>query len=319
MTRLGRAMMRVTLAGLALAGGGVWTQARTDTSCPPAPSAPSAAQWQSLQRDARDVGLLWRIRKDGRDSWLFGTLHIGKPAWSVPGPALRQALARSDVLALELDPGDARLALRLREATRDAPQPDAALRQRLQAQATAACLPTDALHGMHPMLQLMTLTLLQARREALDATFAQELMLAAAARTAGLRIVALESAEQQIAALLPSDAALQQRLLQQALEQLEAGRSGALLRRLADAWAAGDLDTLEHYAQWCECADTDEQRAWLRRLNDERNPALADGIDALHAQGYRVLAAVGALHMTGAKALPHLLAQRGYVVQRVPF
>ncbi|HYN59292.1 MAG TPA: TraB/GumN family protein, partial [Rubrivivax sp.] len=79
------------------------------------------------------------------------------------------------------------------------------------------------------------------------------------------------------------------------------------------------LATLERYASWCECADSEDQRALLRRLNDDRNAHLADGIDALHAQGHRVFAAVGALHMTGPQALPRLLAQRGYSVQRVPF
>ena len=74
------------------------------------PPAPTAEQWQAAQREARDVGLLWRLSKDGRDSWLFGTLHVGKLAWSAPGPALRQALARSDVLALEIDPTDPQLA-----------------------------------------------------------------------------------------------------------------------------------------------------------------------------------------------------------------
>jgi hypothetical protein len=57
----------------------------------------------------------------------------------------------------------------------------------------------------------------------------------------------------------------------------------------------------------------------LRRLNDERNPNLAARIDALHARGQRVFAAVGALHMTGPRALPALLAQRGYRVERVDF
>ena len=57
----------------------------------------------------------------------------------------------------------------------------------------------------------------------------------------------------------------------------------------------------------------------MRRLNDERNPALADGIEAQHRRGRRVLAAVGALHMTGPQALPVLLAQRGFKVERVGF
>ena len=293
--------------------------ARAATDCPPPPPAPSAAQWQAAQREARDVGLLWRLSKDGRDSWLFGTIHVGKLAWSAPGPAVRQALARSDVMALEIDPTDPQLAGRLQQATRDAPAVDAALRKRLQAQAAAACLPPEALQGLHPMLQLMTLTLLQARQDALDAAFSQELMLASAARTAGLPIVALERVEQQIGALLPADGAQMQRLVEQSLDQLESGRASPVLRRLAEAWAAGDLDTLERYAQWCECADTDEQRAWLRRLNDERNAHLAAGIDALHARGQKVFAAVGALHMTGAQALPRLMQLRGYTVQRLGF
>jgi uncharacterized protein YbaP (TraB family) len=305
----------VAAAVLALGLGG----AAAAPACPPPPAPPSAAQWQAAQRDARDVGLLWRLSKDGRDSWLFGTIHVGKLAWSAPGPALRQALARSDVLALEIDPTDPQIAARLQQATRDAPAADAALRQRLQKQAVAACLSGDALQGLHPMLQLMTLTLLQARQEDLDAAFSQELMLATAARAAGLRIVALESVEQQIAALLPQEPVQMQRLLEQSLDQLERGRASTVLRRLADAWAAGDLGMLERYAQWCECADTDEQRAWLLRLNDERNAHLAKGIDALHMRGQQVFAAVGALHMTGAQALPGLLRQHGYQVQRVHF
>jgi uncharacterized protein YbaP (TraB family) len=88
-------------------------------------------------------------------------------------------------------------------------------------------------------------------------------------------------------------------------------------RRLAQAWADGDLGALEDYPNWCRCADTESQRALLRRLNDERNAAMAERIDALHGQGRRVFAAVGALHMTGPQALPLLLAQRGFEVQRV--
>jgi hypothetical protein len=55
----------------------------------------------------------------------------------------------------------------------------------------------------------------------------------------------------------------------------------------------------------------------MQTLNDDRNPALADGIEALHRDGRGVFAAVGALHMTGAKALPTLLQQRGFTVRRV--
>ena len=55
---------------------------------------------------------------------------------------------------------------------------------------------------------------------------------------------------------------------------------------------------LADYERWCECAVGAEDRALLARVNDERNPGLAEGIDALHRDGRKLLAAVGALHMT---------------------
>ena len=57
----------------------------------------------------------------------------------------------------------------------------------------------------------------------------------------------------------------------------------------------------------------------MARLLDARNPALAEGIDALHASGRRVFAAVGALHFIGPLGLTALLGQRGYRVERVAY
>src|SRR6185295_3428820 len=130
-------------------------------------------------------------------------------------------------------------------------------------------------------------------------------------------IIALESAQAQMALLLPSDPEEARHLLDQALDQLERNRTRPLLRRLSDAWADGRLSDLEDYSKWCECADTAEDRAFLRRLNDDRNAPMAERIDAMHAQVKRVLVAVGALHMTGEQGLPRLMAARGYSVERL--
>jgi len=48
-----------------------------------------------------------------------------------------------------------------------------------------------------------------------------------------------------------------------------------------------------------------------------RHPGAHRIIDAMHAQGKRVLVAVGALHMTGEQGLPRLMAARGYSVERL--
>ena len=298
-------------------GGAAAAAPPSATACPPATQPPTAEQVQAAQRDARDRGFLWRITKQGHNSYLFGTLHVGKLPWVFPGPRLRDAIATTDTLALELDVTDPEL-MRNPPAAATAPLtlPDP-MRVRLSRQVAAACLPEQALQRFNPLMQAVTLTVLSARWEGLDAAFAQEIVLANAARAQQRPIVALESAQVQMALLLPSDPDEARHLLDQALEQLERGRTRPLLRRMADAWADGRLSELEDYSKWCECADSAEDRAFLRRLNDDRNAPMADRIDALHGEGKRVLVAVGALHMTGEQGLPRLMAARGYTVQRL--
>jgi uncharacterized protein YbaP (TraB family) len=302
-------------AGLATAQAATPAQA----ACPPTPAMPSAAQMQAAQRAAADHGFLWRLSKDGRSSYLYGTLHIGKLDWAFPGPRLRDALAQVDTLAVEVDLPDPSVAQAMGEATR---APGAAvlaepLRERLRRQIAAACVPEGLMAPMHPMMQAITLTVLAGRWEGLDAGYAQEIVLGAQARASRLPIVSLETAQSQLELLMPKDDAQLQRLLTQTLEQLERGRVRPVLRRLAQVWEKSELDALEQYERWCECADSAEDRAFLAQLNDARNAPMAERIDRLHGEGKRLLVAVGALHMTGPQGLPRLLAGRGFQVERL--
>ena len=120
--------------------------------------------------------------------------------------------------------------------------------------------------------------------------------------------------QDQLAALEP-DAAELPAIVDGTLRQLQRGQMKAPLRRLADAWSRGDLKALADYARWCGCADTPAERAWLKRVNDDRNGPLAARIAALHGAGQRLLVAVGALHMSGPQGLPRLLAQQGFTVE----
>jgi uncharacterized protein YbaP (TraB family) len=164
------------------------------------------------------------------------------------------------------------------------------------------------------MLQLSTLTLMEARRDGFDVLFGQDLMLLARAKADGRPVQSLESVEEQLAALAPTDAELPA-VVDGTLRQLQRGRMRAPLRKLAEAWSRGDLKTLAAYPRWCGCADSPAERAWLKRVNDDRNVELAARVDALHGAGQRLLVAVGALHMSGPQALTRLLAQRGFTVE----
>jgi hypothetical protein len=72
-------------------------------ACPPAAPPLGAEQFQAGLRDATDHGFLWRIVKEGRTSYLYGTIHAARLEWMFPGPRTAAALAASDALALELD------------------------------------------------------------------------------------------------------------------------------------------------------------------------------------------------------------------------
>ena len=64
---------------------------------------PSALLRMEPAQRASEHGLLWRIEKNGHTSWLYGTLHVARADWMLPGPAVRSALQQVDSIALELD------------------------------------------------------------------------------------------------------------------------------------------------------------------------------------------------------------------------
>src|SRR5690606_37453569 len=132
-------LLRTLLLPLLLFAGG----AAAAAGCPPAAPDPRQLPMDELRAQARDRGVLWTLHKDGRTSWLYGTVHDGRPEWTVPGPRTVRALRAADVVALELDPADPQLA---REFTR--PGDPARERRvldgllaRIQRQADRACLP----------------------------------------------------------------------------------------------------------------------------------------------------------------------------------
>ena len=320
------------LAGLCLLAGLACTgTAQAEPDCPPVAGAPSPDALAAAARTASDRGPLWRIERDGRSSWLYGTIHVGRLAWAFPGPNVSAALRRAQVLALELDLTSPEVQQQIAKAGAQLqaaqgplvlPAPTA---RRLARQIALACLDAarianpvaNPLANQSPVMQAVTLMLLSARRDDLDPAYAQEFVLAGFMHASGKPVVSLETAAAQMAALAGGSLHEQLALVEQSLDQLDSGQGRAVLHRLALAWERADLAALASYEDWCECARDEAERAFSKRLNDDRNPGLADAIARLHDAGQSVFAAVGALHMTGPQALPALLQARGFKVEAV--
>ena len=316
---------RLRLAALVLAAGliaPVPAQAQpANASCPPTAQVPTAEQAQAQLRDARDRGFLWRVQKDGRSSYLYGTIHVARVEWMIPGPQVMAALRASDVVAVELDLLDPAMMATLQTAA--APKPEqalpAALDARLRAQLALACLPAALLDALSPVMAATTLVVLSARREGLDPAYGIDPVVSVIGRRLAKPVVSLETAEMQMKLLQGETPQESQDSVTQILDALEADQTRPMMLRLSRMWADSRLDELDSYAQWCDCLKTALEREFMQRALDDRNGPLAERIAALHSGGQAVFAAVGSLHMTGPQGLPSLLRQRGFQVDVVPF
>jgi uncharacterized protein YbaP (TraB family) len=280
----------------------------------------SCEQLQISMRTARNRGFLWRLTNDGRNSYLYGTLHVGKQDWMYLGEAVQNALRASDRLALEIDPLDGDMRQRLQRAmaaSESDPVVPEPLSARMRAEAERACFPLPALSAMLPEVQLSTLGVLASRSDGIYAEYGNELFLSSLARGLRKPVISLETPELQMRVSHSEDRQDRDAMVEKWLGKLESGRWRALTLRTSEVWVESRVDELQRYAEWCECFDTEAERREWRRTVDDRNLGLADGIIGILDSGQTVFAAVGSL--IGTTGLPALLANRGYRIELLPF
>jgi uncharacterized protein YbaP (TraB family) len=155
----------------------------------------------------------------------------------------------------------------------------------------------------------------EARWVGLDPGYGNEVIFAAFAKAARKELVMLETAAERRQVFWQRSPAEQLALIEDALSSLETGETREELNALAEAWARGDLDQVARYGERCGTETPPPSFAKVC----ERNLTIAERIEALHQRGHRVFAAVGIGHMVHENALPKLLAERGFTVERVVF
>jgi uncharacterized protein YbaP (TraB family) len=224
------------------------------------------------------------------------------------------------VIALELDILDPEIQQQLADPTRfgikkmTLPPP---LKLHMETVAKRVCAPVEILETLHPMMQLITVTIQDARFSGFEMAYGSEMFLAGFSRGAKKRIESLETPALQMHALLAGEAQDVIESVQNGLTLFETGKYRAQTTRLLNAWSTRDLEELQRYEEWCECMVTETDRKYMKGLLDDRNPHLAAGIDKLSRDGRKVFAAVGSLHMIGPHSVPKLLEKMGYKIERV--
>jgi uncharacterized protein YbaP (TraB family) len=275
-------------------------------------------------------GLLWRIEKPGlAPSYLFGTIHSTDESALEVARRAAQSINGSKVVATELGgPIDTIEKANITAATlakaldRDHDTFEGAIapedRQKIEKLISSLGYPAEFAHHLKPwFLAILTaLPKCEAERETLNLPEVDQ-FLAETARDSGVKVIGLETAEEQLAAianmrpevvatlltLTARDPGLNDNLYATMLRLYRESRPAEIL---AVSDALGGLSDTERAAQ-------DE---FMLALLQDRNAIMAERAAPLLASGGAFIA-VGALHLAGKTGLVEGFRAQGYAVTKV--
>jgi uncharacterized protein len=285
----------------------------------PAPAPAVAAEeepadpWTApaVAKDPLKRPLFWSAQKNGKTTYLLGTMHMGVDAEARLPDVVWQKLDAAPALAVETDTTDpAILGMGARKSGRLRDDLGPAYWKKL-----AAVVEPRVLEGLDRMKPSTAVAMLSMR--GLPATPSMDGVLLARAQNQGKQIVYLEPATKQVALL---DKWLDVRSLKMLLDSPDQGLDNT--RKMLEAYLGGDeskLLALYHGQKQEALAQGITEREYEQSMEDmlyERNASWIPAIEKLHAKGNGFVA-VGALHLVGKRSVIDLLAAKGYKVARV--
>ena len=282
--------------------------------------------WAAEQGHAPNRGALFKVQKDGRALYLFGTIHVGAKDFYPLEPRVAGVLKKAPVLALEIDPlGDPKkLALAVQkygmvraDAGTATPPMTPEWRARLDRLLKQYNIEPATVAPMKPWLLASLLTVSEFASQGYDAELAVDAHLAKQAHASGQKVVELETPEGQMGLFGNLPAAEQLLFLQETIAGIEDKEQAKQAREIAEAWRNADVKALDVLAAQAERDDTFSGRFVRKVLLEGRNPSLADSMAKLMARENNSLAAIGILHLVGKGSVPELLRQRGMTVERI--
>ncbi|HKY94426.1 MAG TPA: TraB/GumN family protein [Kiloniellales bacterium] len=281
------------------------------------PGALAASETPDFSR-----GRLWRIETaDGKASYLFGTMHISHPAVTQQLPkAVLDAFSASHILALEVnllrtdveawvDPmvlptGQSLSSLVGAELAREVKRALAPLGfpprgvERMTPWAASMFLATSIEESVRQKVGMKPL----------------DLYLQLGAERAGMRIVALESLDDHMAAFTEMPVELQASMLRASLATR--GLFALAMEDMLALYLEGDLDGL--YAYYVK-TESPNDPVFFEYFNEaillKRNRGMVESAKPLLAEGGAFIA-IGAMHLAGPDSMLELLYRDGYRVTR---
>lgn len=319
--QLFRLLLLFLLAGWQFA----WAESAPDTATPaitvPVQAKPDPAEILRQMQAAPPRGLFYKISKNGRTAYLFGTIHVGKADFYPLDMATMQALVQSSELVVELDATqtDKMKAAIQHYAMLPAPQTlDAILPpelgKRLQTQFDILGVPRETVQSWKPWMATLALVMGAMQKSGFDPGYATDIYLIMLGKGLNKPVTELESIDYQLQLFDTLSHQEQLDFLSESLATLETGQQQGDTQVLIEAWLNNDAEKL-HQLSLKSFRDNPRTARWMKqKLFTERNQHMAEKIDRMLTEGHTPFVAVGALHLTGKDGLPALLEKRGYRV-----
>jgi uncharacterized protein YbaP (TraB family) len=276
-----------------------------------------ASLWTQANDDqGADRALFWSIHKSGQlAGYLLGTIHSEDPRVLDFSEDMLQKLRSNRVFAMELVPDLPTLA-RLGEymyypSGQSLESVTGSERFKVLVSALSVYnIPLDLVRQMKPWAVMMTLSTPPPKTG-----FFMDLSLSLRASGSGLKVVGLETLEQQLSFLEEMPMAMQMTLLDQAVT--ESSGVNEVHAEMVNAYLENNLLTLQSLTEEQLQAVGDEASDYFMALGiDARNVRMAKSL-LIQLEDNTVFTAVGALHLPGEKGLINLLRRQGYEVDPV--
>ena len=304
--------------GLGLAGAVAFQPARAFAQAVEAAPAPAAARVVPRAEGAGPA--LWVIRDADSTLYLFGTVHVLRPTTAWGSPRVDAAFDSADQVWFEISNPDDQMAI-IPLIQQHGVSPDRQLSHLITTgqlnllDSAARSIGSTALQMdvYRPWLAALTLSIAPLTRAGYDPKSGVELTLKARADAAGKPIHGFETIDRQVRILAGMPESEQLAFLASTLDSYE--DATVELDRMVEAWASGDVATLE--AVGVEEMQS-ESPGLYRALLVQRNTDWADQIQTLLAGSGTTFIAVGAAHLAGDDSVQDILEDRGVNVEVAP-
>jgi uncharacterized protein YbaP (TraB family) len=282
--------------------------------------AAAAAAVSAAQPRTGERSFIWKATRQQGVVYLVGSVHMLTKDFYPLAPPLDAAFKDSDLLVEEVDLAEmlspnAQFSLLARGMLPAGQTLDkvvsAATMALVNARIDTLGMPLAALQQFKPWFLAMTLMAVEWQKAGFDSALGLDKHFYDRAQAEGKAVQGLETTDYQISRFDGMAMSLQDRFLAESLKDLDTEK--ASVQKLAGAWKAGDLPTVERIV----LQDLKDDPQMYQRLLVERNRNWLPRIEALFGRPGHAFVVVGAAHLVGPDGLLAMLKTKGIrVVQQ---